>query len=147
MVHGNNVIVITPFRKDLELDERSFLDQLDFVVDAGADGVIVTGTTGEFFSLDRSEKARLIKLAAGKLRGRVNLIVGVGDTCLREAVALAKLAKEEGAEAILAPAPYYLAWDVSGIAEYFVLLAENSGIDLMIYDGGRNVPPTSSISS
>jgi 4-hydroxy-tetrahydrodipicolinate synthase len=136
MIHGNNVIVTTPFDKALEVDEAGFCRQLDFVVDSGADGVIILGTTGEFFSLDRKEKGRLVKLAAERLRGKANLIVGVGDTCLREAIALAQLGKEHGADAILAPAPYFMAWMPSGITEYFVALARDGGVDMMIYDGG-----------
>ena len=65
--HGSFVAVVTPFTKQGAIDEQAFCDNVRRMVDEGVDGVVVSGCTGESWSLDHDERLRLYRLALDTL--------------------------------------------------------------------------------
>ncbi|TCJ15220.1 dihydrodipicolinate synthase family protein [Parasulfuritortus cantonensis] len=137
-IQGNQVLIVTPFKPDLSLDEPSLVRLVDHLVEQGAAGIIALGTTGEFFSLSDDEKRRVVDVVAERTRGRTPLIVGVANTDPVQSAGLAAYAKERGAAAVLAPPPYYISPSSEGMVEHFSRIAQ-AGIDLMVYDGGGGI--------
>jgi len=112
---GVGVALVTPFNADLSLDAKAGADLAAQLVDLGISAIIVAGTTGEAFSLDRSERVQLIK--AVKEAVEVPVIAGTGAASTIQAVDLTIDAIEAGADGVLAltpfgmgdPRPYYSA--------------------------------------
>jgi dihydrodipicolinate synthase/N-acetylneuraminate lyase len=77
------------------------------LVDAGVDGLVVCGSTGEFHLLSLDERRALLEAVAGAASGRVSLTVHVGAPTTRATCELASHAAEHGAEAVLVVTPYY----------------------------------------
>jgi 4-hydroxy-tetrahydrodipicolinate synthase len=136
MLKGNNVLLVTPFLPDGSLDEKSLLQLLEHVLAQAVDGVIVMGTTGEFFSLEASEKCRVIELVAKNLKGRCRFTAGVINSGSKLSADLAAYARSMGADAVLVAPPYYLAPSAQGMIEHFSLIGIRGDVDLMVYDGG-----------
>lgn len=104
---GIYVPVITPFGDDLAIDFDAFGQVIDWQIENGTHGVIIGGSTGEFFSLSHDERVEQFRFAAKRIAGRVPLIAGVNDLLLDRCYDLTAAAKEAGADALLVAAPPY----------------------------------------
>ena len=104
------------------------------LVDHGADGLGVAGTTGESPTLSLVEKMALFKAAVDAVGGRAAVVAGTGTYDTRESVELTKRAAEAGCEGVMAVTPYYSRPPQEGIERHFVAIAEASELPLMLYD-------------
>jgi len=134
---GLIVPLLTPFAAEGAIDERAFVDHLNFLAHAGVRRVLVSGTTGEFFSLTADERLRLLKLALEYFPGMVLFQAGGGP--MAEAVDLARRAERLGADAILClPPSYYADAPPQGIVEYFRDVAAAIETPLVLYNFPRH---------
>ena len=106
-LEGIYVPIITPFDDDLAIDFDAFEDVIDWQIESGTHGIIVGGSTGEFFSLSQDERVKQLRFAAERIAGRVPLIAGVNDLLVNRCYELTAAAKEAGADALLVAAPPY----------------------------------------
>ena len=104
---GIYVPIITPFDDDLAIDYEGFGEVIDWQIENGTHGIIVGGSTGEFFSLSQEERTEQLKFAAQRIDGRVPLIAGVNDLLLDRCYDLTAAARDAGADALLVAAPPY----------------------------------------
>lgn len=139
MLSGANVLLVTPFDEDGELDERSLESHVDYVLEGGAHGVVGLGTTGEFFTMDAGERARAMTLVARAVRGRVPVTFGIGDSSTRTSVALARHARDVGADCVMLQPPYYFAHSQDAVESHFAAVAAAVDLPLMIYDGAAGL--------
>jgi len=68
--------VVTPHTADFEIDKDRFVETIDMLIGAGVSGVIVAGTTGEYYAQTAEERIMLMALAKSAIDNRVPLIVG-----------------------------------------------------------------------
>jgi 4-hydroxy-tetrahydrodipicolinate synthase len=104
---GIYVPIVTPFTDALAIDYDAFGDVIDWQIENGTHGIIVGGSTGEFFSLSQEERIDQFKFAADRIAGRVPLIAGVNDLLLDRCYELTAAARDAGADALLVAAPPY----------------------------------------
>ncbi len=136
MFRGSLVAIVTPMRKDGAVDFGAFDRLLDFHLDHGTHGIVVTGTTGEASTLDVEEHIAVIAHAAKRLAGRVPLIAGTGANATSEAIALTRAAAGAGADACLVVTPYYNKPTQEGLFQHFSAVAGACEVPLILY----NVP-------
>lgn len=132
---GVATAIVTPFC-DNRLDLDTFARLLSQQTEAGVDAIVVCGTTGEASTLTAEEKATLWRFAAELLRGKALLIAGVGTNDTRASLNLARLARDSGAQALLAVTPYYNKCSQEGLALHYEVLADATELPLITY----NVP-------
>tara|TARA_B100001971_G_scaffold662_1_gene509 strand:+ start:569 stop:856 length:288 start_codon:yes stop_codon:yes gene_type:complete len=72
--------VITPFHDDGSVDQSGFAEVLEFLIDAGVHGIVVAGTTGEYYAQTMAERTGLMQTAHQVINGRVPLMIGVGQS-------------------------------------------------------------------
>jgi len=106
-LEGIYVPIITPFADDMAIDFDAFGDVIDWQIDSGTHGIIVGGSTGEFFSLSQDERVEQFQFAAERIAGRVPLIAGVNALLVDQCYELTAAAKKAGADALLVAAPPY----------------------------------------
>lgn len=96
----------------------------DFLIEGGVDGIVLMGSTGEFFSMTDSQKRQLIDIATEYCKGRTKLLVGT--SCMRadETIELANYALSKGAEAVMVIGPYYFSLADENIEAYYDEIAE-----------------------
>ena len=92
---------------------------MDHVLDHGADGVVVCGTTGEAATMSDQEQLGLIRLAVQQVGDRATVVAGVGSNDTRHAVHLTERATEAGADAMLSVNPYYNRPSRQGIIRHY----------------------------
>ncbi|MNB72910.1 4-hydroxy-tetrahydrodipicolinate synthase [compost metagenome] len=139
MLKGNQVLIVTPFDNNYEVDESSLVNLVDHLVEQDVAGIIVLGTTGEFFSLQDHEKKRIIDITSERTKDRTALIVGVAHSGSSISADMARYAGDKGASAVLLPPPYYHVPTPEGMIDHFTIVGQRGNVDLMVYDGGGGI--------
>ena len=136
MLQGSFVAIVTPMHEDDSLDISSLHQLIDFHINAGTDGIVIVGTTGESPTVDYDEHRELIKTTVNYVGGRIPVIAGTGANSTREAIELTQAAKDLGADACLLVAPYYNKPTQEGLYQHYKTVAEAVDIPQILY----NVP-------
>ncbi len=99
--------IVTPYRDDHSIDRDRFAEVAEHLIAAGVHGIILAGTTGEYYAQTAEERAALMPLARDVIKQRVPLIVGTGAMRTEDSIWYAEQAKAAGADAILVATPPY----------------------------------------
>jgi len=126
--------LITPLKARDELDHAGLERLLEHVLAGGVHGLFILGTTGEGPSLSYRLRRELIERVCRQVWGRVPVLVGITDTSLVEAIALARHAAECGSQAVVASAPYYMPPDQAELAGYIERLVAELPLPLYLYN-------------
>jgi len=134
---------LTMFDRQGGLDEEATAAHLDRLITAGAHGVVVGGTSGEFIGLTERERVRLVEVAVGAVAQRVPVIAGTGWFSTRETISLTRAAADAGADGAIVILPYYQKPTVAEIMEHFRAVGRASPIPVMVYNNPANssAPP------
>ncbi len=133
-IYGVNPPVPTLFAKDGSIDYEANKQLADFLIEHGVNGLAYFGTTGEFSVLRLEEKKEFIKTMTEYVNHRVNVIAGVGSTCLSETIELAQSAKEDGVDAVLVVNPYFSIYDDNMVEAYYDAVADEVELPIVIYN-------------
>ncbi|NTV46218.1 MAG: 4-hydroxy-tetrahydrodipicolinate synthase, partial [Chlorobiales bacterium] len=133
---GSAVALVTPFKKDLSVDEASLRRLVNFQIEGGTDILLPCGTTGESPTITEEEQREIIEIVCDETKGRVRVAAGAGTNSTRDAVKLAEAAEKAGATAILSVAPYYNKPSQEGVYQHYKAIAEAVSVPIIIY----NVP-------
>ncbi|MGB0785779.1 MAG: dihydrodipicolinate synthase family protein [Alphaproteobacteria bacterium] len=99
--------VVTAYHDDFSIDKRQFEAVIEHLIETGVHGLIIAGTTGEYYVQSPDERLELMVLAKEIINGRIPMIVGTGSMRTEESVLYAERAKTIGADAILVATPPY----------------------------------------
>ena len=123
----------TPFRaQDLEIDLQGFRENLDYLAQNGVPWIAVAGFVGEYSALNPREYALLLRTAVDAVKGRSNIVGGVGGGTYL-AMEAARAAQESGAECAMILPPYLVQPTPPGLIEHFRAIANSVRIGLMIH--------------
>ncbi|MEC4019197.1 4-hydroxy-tetrahydrodipicolinate synthase [Streptomyces sp. H27-D2] len=134
--------MVTPFTTDGALDLDGAQRLAAHLVDAGNDGLIINGTTGESPTTSDAEKSQLVRAVVEAVGDRAHVVAGAGTNDTRHSVELARAAEQAGAHGLLAVTPYYSKPPQEGLFQHFTAIAEATGLPVMLYDipGRSGVP-------
>jgi dihydrodipicolinate synthase/N-acetylneuraminate lyase len=122
MLRGALAAAVTPLRDDgAALDEEAFRPYLDFLAEAGLDGILALGTTGEGILLSAAERRRAAELF---LDGPLPVIVHCGAQTSAETCALAEHAAAAGAAGVAVISPPYYPLDDAALLEHLAAAAQ-----------------------
>jgi len=125
---------ITPLTADGAIDKAAFAQVLESLVEAKVHGIIIGGSTGEYYAHTTQERLELAAQAKDVLNGRLPLIVGTGGIRTEDAVAFAGHAKEIGADALLVGTPPYALPTQEEIAHHVKAVDAAAGLPIMLYN-------------
>lgn len=97
--------LLTPSTPDGGVDVHMVEQLATYLLDKGANGLYVCGSTGEGVSLSVAERCQVAETVADCVAGRIPLIVHVGAVATRDAVALAQHARDLGVAGIASILP------------------------------------------
>lgn len=123
MLQGSMVAIVTPMFDDGSLDLGALRALIDWHVDAGTDGIVIVGTTGESPTVDVAEHCSLIETTVEHVNGRIAVVAGTGANSTSEAIDLTARAKALGVDACLLVAPYYNKPTQEGLYQHFAAIA------------------------
>lgn len=132
---GAFTALVTPFRNG-RIDEERYRDLIEWQIQEGINGLVPCGTTGESATLSHEEHEAVIRICIEQARGRVPVIAGAGSNNTREAIGLARFAKQAGADAILLITPYYNKPTQEGLYAHFKAITDEVALPAIAY----NVP-------
>ncbi len=130
--------MVTPF-KDGALDTATAGRLATHLVDAGCDGLVLSGTTGESPTTTDDEKLALLGAVLAAVGDRARIIAGAGSYDTAHSVHLAKACAAEGAHGLLVVTPYYSRPPQSGLVAHFSAVADATDLPVVLYD----IPPRS----
>ena len=129
------IAMVTPFTVDGAVDLDAAAALATHLVDSGADGIVVSGTTGESPTTTGEEDGRLLAAVLEAVGDRATVIAGVGTNDTRHTVELAENAVRLGAHGLLLVSPYYSKPPQSGILANIDAVIEAAGdTPIMLYD-------------
>ena len=138
---GTYVAMVTPFDKDLKIDEEGFRSNINYLIDKGVSGLVGAGTTGESATISHDEHRKIIEILVDEVDGRVEPIAGTGSNATIEALDLTQFAQDAGADAALVITPYYNKPQQHALVQHYKTLSDNSDIPIIAY----NVPSRTGI--
>jgi len=125
---------ITPLTADGSIDKAAFAEVLDFLVESKIHGVIIGGSTGEYYAHTAQERLELAAQAKDVLNGRLPLIVGTGGIRTEDSVAFARHAREIKADALLVGTPPYALPTQQEIAIHVKAVDQAADLPIMLYN-------------
>jgi len=132
-LRGTLTALVTPFR-DGELDLPALERLVERQLDAGVDGLVPCGTTGESPTLSEAEHREVVSCVVRLARGRVPVLAGSGTNCTAKTVDLARLNADCGADALLVVAPYYNKPSQEGLFQHFSAVAAATELPIVLYN-------------
>ncbi|MBX3312238.1 MAG: 4-hydroxy-tetrahydrodipicolinate synthase [Microbacteriaceae bacterium] len=128
------VALVTPMTSDGEVDWAATEKHIDDCINSGADGIVVTGTTGETSTLTDPEKLELVRVGKSVAAGRAKIITGGGSNETAHAIQLYKDSEKAGADGIMIVTPYYNKPTQAGILTHFRMVADSTDLPAILYD-------------
>jgi dihydrodipicolinate synthase/N-acetylneuraminate lyase len=137
-LRGVVVPMVSPFTSDGRIDKPAVERLVAHLIQGGVQGIFALGTTGESASIHPAEKRRLVEFTVRAAAGRVTVYAGIAANCFQESLESAKTYAQIGADVLVAHVPSYYPLSNEQIESYFVRLADNLPLPLVLY----NIPST-----
>ena len=141
-MRGSLVPLVTPFHAGV-FDELRFRQLIEWQIESGSHGLVITGTTGEPSALSLEERRHVIETAVAAARRRVPVIAATGTNNHAETLELTRFARRVGADAALVVVPYYIRPSQEGLYRYFKAIADGVDIPVILY----NIPGRTAVNA
>ena len=143
---GCGTALVTPFRRDLSLDEEALRRLARRQVEAGINFLVPCGTTGESPTLSKAELRRVVEITIEEARrGKIRVVAGAGGYNTAEVIERAQAYEAMGADGILSVAPYYNKPTQEGLYQHYKVIAGAISLPIILYNipgrTGVNIEP------
>lgn len=126
--------VITPHHADGSIDEKGLEIVIEHLISSGVHGLILAGTTGEYYAQTREERLHLMDVFKGIIGDRLPLIVGTGALRTEESIEYAEAAAKVGADALLVATPPYSVPTERENALHALAIDRAANLPIMLYN-------------
>ncbi|MEM9350619.1 MAG: dihydrodipicolinate synthase family protein [Pseudomonadota bacterium] len=126
--------IITPYFDDFTCNQEALAATVELLIGAGVNGIIVAGTTGEYYAQTKKERVWLMGRVKEMIGGRVPMIVGTGAMRTEDSVEFAEQAVHHGADAILVATPPYAYPTGREIALHALAIDRAANLPVMLYN-------------
>ena len=134
MSKGILVPCITILHEDGSIDYENMVGHTENLIRAGVDGILLFGSTGEFYVLSLAEKKELVKRLTKVAAKRTQIIVGINSCDPQEAIDFGQYCKTVGVDAVMVISPYYFPPSDLGVEAFFGTIAENLDMPIFFYN-------------
>jgi 4-hydroxy-tetrahydrodipicolinate synthase len=145
LFQGCGTAMVTPFRQDGSLDERTLRALVKRQIEEGINFLVPCGTSGESPTLTHQEHLRVVEITLEEAKGRVPVLAGAGGYNTHEVIELASEIKAMGADGILSVTPYYNKPTQEGLYQHYKAIAAAVQLPIIVYSvqgrTGVNVEP------
>lgn len=136
-LNGVNVVLITPFKENGEVNYEGMKENVRFLMEkfAGKECFFTPcGSSGEFTSLTKEENQKIIEMVVKEVNGKFPVVAGTGEAGTMKAVEMAKFAQSVGADGLQIILPYYFVPTEEGMYQHYKAIAEAVDIGILIYN-------------
>lgn len=144
---GSITALATPFNAAGELDLDAWQRLLQQQLDAGTQGIVVAGSTGEAAALYDAEFDLLLRTAVEFVAGRIPVLAGTGLSNTAKTIEQTRRAAVLGADAALIVTPPYVRPTQAGLIAHYRAIADDNALPIVLYNvpgrtGGDLLPET-----
>ncbi|MCO6454173.1 MAG: dihydrodipicolinate synthase family protein [Pirellulaceae bacterium] len=125
---------VVPLDSSGEINEPELRRYVDWLIERGVHGLYPNGSTGEFTRFTAEERRRIIEIIADQTAGRVPVLAGAAEANTRETIQACERYHELGCRAVAIVSPFYYRLSADGVYAYFKEIADNSPIDVTLYN-------------
>lgn len=125
--------VVTVFKQDGSVDSEGNKKVYDYLINGGVDGLVVMGSTGEFFAMTLAQQKQVIDTAA-EYKDRTRVLIGVSRMVMSEVVELADYAYSKGLKEVMVVSPYYFQFTQEALEAYYDQIAAAVKSDIILYN-------------
>ncbi|WP_182418693.1 dihydrodipicolinate synthase family protein [Bartonella sp. HY038] len=125
---------ITPYDENGEINWQAFASVIESLIEAQVHGIIIGGSTGEYYAQTQEERIKLAKTAKDIIGNRLPLIIGTGAIRTEDAVIYASHAKQIKADAILVTSPPYALPTEAENAHHALTIDKAADLPIMLYN-------------
>jgi 4-hydroxy-tetrahydrodipicolinate synthase len=137
--------MVTPFRRDLSLDEPALHRLIRRQIEGGVNFLVPCGTTGESPTLERAEHLRVVEITLEQASRNVAVLAGAGGYNTAEVIALVRELEAMGVDGILSVTPYYNKPTQEGLYQHYRAIASSTRLPIIVYSvqgrTGVNIEP------
>jgi 4-hydroxy-tetrahydrodipicolinate synthase len=133
-IKGIIVAICTPLNSDESLNLNELRNQIERQIESGIDGIFTTGTNGEGYILNGSEKRQVLATAIDQVKGRVPVYAGTGCISTKETIEQSLVAKELGADVISIITPSFATASQDELYIHFKTVAEAVDLPILLYN-------------
>ncbi len=126
--------IVTPYNDDFTVNEEALAETVELLISGGVHGIIVAGTTGEYYAQTFEERVWLMQRVKELVKGRVPLVGGTGAIRTEDSIEYAKAAKDIGMDAILVATPPYAVPTGREIALHALAIDRAVDMPVMLYN-------------
>lgn len=126
--------IVTPFYDDFSINKEAFAETLELLIAAGVHGIIIAGTTGEYYAETYQERIEMMQLGKDLIKDRVPVIMGTGAIRTEDSIQYAEEAKRLGADALLIATPPYAYPTSREIALHALAIERAAKLPVMLYN-------------
>ncbi len=126
--------MVTPFDREGEVDYGQAKRLALALLDAGSDGLVVAGTTGEAPTLTHDEKLALFREVKAAVGDRGAVIAGTGTNNTSASITLSREAEAIGVDGLLLTTPYYSKPPQEGLYRHFQAIADATSLPCVLYN-------------
>ena len=138
---GAGVALITPFKKNSDIDFDALGRLVEYQISGGIDYLVALGTTAETATLSDEEKNEIVAFIKDRTAGRIPLIVGMGGNDTRAIIKKMESFDSSGVSGFLIVTPYYNKPNQEGLYRHYMELAAHTPLPIVLY----NVPTRTGI--
>lgn len=126
--------VITAFTENGELDIDANKKIYDHLINGGVDGLVIMGSTGEFFAMTTEQKKQLINLVVNYVNHRTKVYIGTSCMSVEDTIYLSNYAINAGADAVMIIGPYYFSLSDESVEFYFDSVCQHINGNVFLYN-------------
>ncbi len=126
--------VITPFAEDYSIDYDAYATHVQFLSDAGVHGLMIGGTTGEYYVESHEERVKLLQIAKQIVGDKQQIIFGTGSVNPDASIKLAEDAAKNEADVILVATPPYSLPTQRELALHALAVDRAANLPAMLYN-------------
>lgn len=125
---------VTIFDQNGRLDKDGNTRLYDHLIKGGVDGIVVMGSTGEFFNMTMDAVKELIDISTGHCNGKISLYIGTSRMSPQETIELGNYALNKGADGVMVISPYYFKLTADCIENYYDIVADGINGPVYLYN-------------
>nr|WP_067288075.1 dihydrodipicolinate synthase family protein [Marinobacterium profundum] len=126
--------VITPFKADYSIDYDAYASHVQFLLESGVQGLMIGGTTGEYYVESHEERVELLKIARQVCGNKLQIIFGTGSIDPAASVKLAEAAVKHEADVLLVATPPYSLPTQQELAQHALTIDRAANLPIMLYN-------------
>jgi len=131
---GIYIPMVTPFKaSDESVDFSGLKEVTEFLIKNGVDGVIPSGSSGEFIAMSQEEQKKVNAAVCEYAEGRIKVFCSTGAYRTTDVIDMSKSAESAGADGVMVVTPWYMAANEDELYEHYKAIRKAVNIPIMVY--------------